>query len=154
MPLATLAFILPLVAAAGATSAAGAASSATGAVSSVTDAVSSAKAGSAAGSTSAPRSMPLATLAFILPLVAAVATASQYKRMARAASSFAGTGNAMPSGDTFESRIAITGIPRTLASLMASSSLFASMTNITSGMPPMSRIPPRLISSLSRSRVI
>ncbi len=59
----------------------------------------------------------------------------------------------MPCGSTFESRIAITGMPRTLASLMARSSLFASITNITSGMPPMSRMPPSDSSSLSRSRV-
>jgi hypothetical protein len=45
-------------------------------------------------------------------------------------------------GSTFESRIATTGMPSTLASLIASSSLLASITNITSGMPPMSRMPP------------
>ena len=98
-------------------------------------------------------SAPDATTASRPPRVAAVAIASQYKRTARLASSFAGIGNEIPDGSTFESRIATTGIPRTLASLIASSSLLASITNITSGMPPMSRMPPSEFSSLSRSRV-
>ena len=59
----------------------------------------------------------------------------------------------MPLGSLFESRIATTGMPSTLASLIASSSLLVSTTNMTSGSPPMSRMPPRLFSSLSRSRV-
>ena len=37
--------------------------------------------------------------------------------------------------------------------MIASSSLLVSTTNMTSGSPPMSRMPPRLFSSLSRSRV-
>ncbi len=51
------------------------------------------------------------------------------------------------------SRIPITGMPSTVASLIARSSLLASITNITSGMPPMSRMPPSETSSFSRSRV-
>src|SRR4029450_10836371 len=56
--------------------------------------------------------------------------------MARLASSLPGTGKAMPCGFELESRIAITGMPRTLASLIASSSLFVAMTNMTYGRPP------------------
>ena len=59
----------------------------------------------------------------------------------------------MPCGSTLVSSTATTGMPSTLASLIASSSLLASITNITSGTPPMSRIPPSESSSLSRSRV-
>src|SRR5215210_3257344 len=59
----------------------------------------------------------------------------------------------MPLGSLFESRIATTGMPSVFASLIASSSLLVSTTNMTSGRPPMSRMPPRLFSSLSRSRV-
>src|SRR3954468_4838724 len=73
--------------------------------------------------------------------------------MARLASSFPGTGKAMPCGLTFESRMATTGIPSTFASLIASSSLLASITKMTSGRPPMSRMPPSESSNLSRSRV-
>ena len=52
------------------------------------------------------------------------------------------------------SRIAATGILRRLASLIARASLFVSMTNTRSGMPPMSLMPPSAVSSLSRSRDI
>ena len=51
-----------------------------------------------------------------------------------------------------ESRIATTGMPSTLASLIASSSLLVSMTNMTSGRPPMSRMPPSDCSRACRAR--
>ena len=60
----------------------------------------------------------------------------------------------MPSGSQFVSRIAITGILRRLASLIASASLLVSITNTRSGTPPISLMPPSAVSSLSRSRDI
>ena len=58
----------------------------------------------------------------------------------------------MPSGSLLVSRIAMTGILRRLASLIASCSLLVSMTKTRSGTPPMSLMPPSAFSSLSRSR--
>ena len=58
----------------------------------------------------------------------------------------------MPSGSLLVSRIAITGILRRLASLIASASLLVSMTNTRLGTPPMSLMPPSAVSSFSRSR--
>ena len=72
--------------------------------------------------------------------------------MARPASSFAGTGKVIPSGFEFVSTIAATGMPRRWASLIASCSLLVSITNRRSGVPPMSLMPPRALSSFSFSR--
>src|ERR1700745_648618 len=58
----------------------------------------------------------------------------------------------MPSGSQFVSRIAITGILRRVASLIARASLLVSITKTRSGIPPMSLMPPSAVSSLSRSR--
>ena len=72
--------------------------------------------------------------------------------MARPASSFAGTGKVMPSGSQLVSTMAATGMLRRFASLIASCSLFVSITKIRSGVPPMSLMPPSARSSFSFSR--
>ena len=59
----------------------------------------------------------------------------------------------MPIGSLLVSRMAMTGMLSLRASWMAMSSLLVSITNIRSGMPPMSLMPPSESSSLSRSRV-
>ena len=78
---------------------------------------------------------------------------SQYSAMARIASSLPGTRWAIASGSELESRIAITGMFNTLASATAMCSLLVSITNSTSGRPPISLMPPSARSSLLRCRV-
>ena len=72
--------------------------------------------------------------------------------MARGASSLPGIGKSILSGSQLESMIATTGMPRRLASWIAIASLLVSMTNIRSGVEPMSLMPPSALSSFSRSR--
>ena len=59
----------------------------------------------------------------------------------------------MPSGSQLLSRIATTGMPSVFASAIAIASLLVSTTNIISGTPPISLMPPSARSSFSRSRV-
>ena len=74
-------------------------------------------------------------------------------RGARAASSLPGTGKLIPIGSLLVSRMAITGMLSLRASWIAIASLLVSITNIRSGMPPMSLMPPRESSSFCCSRV-
>ena len=89
----------------------------------------------------------------VIPSKMASAKRSQYKEIARAASSLPGIGKSAADGSQFVSNIAITGMLRRRASLIAIDSLFVSITNIKSGFPPISLIPPRALSSFPCSRV-
>ena len=69
------------------------------------------------------------------------------------ASSFPGTGYKRSVGSELESTTATTGMPSLRASATAMCSLLVSITTRTLGSPPISLIPPRARSCLSRSRV-
>ena len=116
--------------------------------------VGSASAASAGGSSIAPISTPRCGRAALLAGEHRVGDRVAIEADRAAGVVIAGNREGDALGLTFESRIATTGMPSTLASLIASSSLLASITNMTSGNAAhVADAAERLSSSLSRSRV-